>query len=172
MTGVQTCALPICIVQERENTPPPVTEKEPSAHPFAGIPESNYVPPSVCNFAAPVDKNINKDKEPTYKTVTSIQNPKVADAIYERLMKSPSVTILPEELLSLSPEIRQKMRDAVTPKRVLTSDESATVATHYNSEVPLPFAEEDIDPGPVKTGNGFPSPAQIISQDPHPLLLQ
>ena len=51
------------------------------------------------------------------------------------------------------------------PKRVLTSNELATVATHYNSEVPLPFAEEDIDPGPVKTGNGISSPAQIISQD-------
>jgi len=126
------------IVQERENTPPPVTEKEPSAHPFAGIPESNYVPPSVRNFAAPVDKNINKEKDPAYKTVAPIQNPKkVAEAIYERSMKSPSVTISPEELLSLSPEIRQKMRDAVTPKRVLTSDELATVVTHYNSEAPL-----------------------------------
>jgi len=50
----------------------------------------------------------------------------------------------------------------------LTSDESATVMTHYNSEVPLPFPEEDIDPGPVKTGNGIPSPAQIISQDRTP----
>jgi len=78
-------------------------------------------------LAAPVDKNINKEKEPTYKTVTLIQNPKVTDAIYERLMKSPSVTISPKELLSLSPDIRQKMRDAVMPKRVLTSDESATV---------------------------------------------
>jgi len=60
------------------------------------------------------------------------------------------------------------MRDAVMPKRVLTSDKSATVMTHYNSKVPLPFAEEDIDPGPVKTGNGIPSPVQIISQDHTP----
>jgi len=96
---------PVHIVQERENTPPPVAEKEPPVHPFSGLPESNYVPPSVCNFAAQVDKNINKDKEPAYKTVAPIQNPKVADAIYKRSMKSPSVTISPEELLSLSPEI-------------------------------------------------------------------
>jgi len=60
------------------------------------------------------------------------------------------------------------MRDVVTPKRVLTSDELATVTTHYNSEVPLPFAEEDIDPGPAKTGNGIPSPVQIIPQDRTP----
>jgi len=125
---------PVHIVQE--NTPPPVAEKEPPVHPFAGLPESNYIPPSIRNFAAPVDKNINNEKEPAYKTVTPIQNPKVADAIYERSIKSPSVTISPEELLSLSPDIRQKMRDAVMPKRVLTSDESATVTTHYNSEVP------------------------------------
>jgi len=52
-----------------------------------------------------VEKNINKEKEPAYKTVALIQNPKVADAIYKRSMKSPSVTISPEELLSLSPEI-------------------------------------------------------------------
>jgi len=159
---------PVRIVQERENTPPPVTEKEPPVHPFAGLPESNYVSPSVRNFAAPVDKNINKEKEPAYKTVAPIQNPKVTDAIYKRSMKSPSVTISPKELLSLSPEIQQKMRDAVMPKRVLTSNESATVATHYNSEVPLSFAEEDIDSGPVKTDNGILSPAQIISQDRTP----
>ena len=100
--------------------------------------------------------NTNKDKEPAYKTFAPIQNPKVTDVIYERSMKSPSVTILPKELLSLSPEIQQKMRDAVMPKRVFTSNELATAATHYNSKVPLPFTEEDIDPGPAKTGNGIP----------------
>ena len=92
------------IVQERENTPS-VTEKELPIHPFARIPESNYVPPSVCNFAVLVDKSINKEKEPAYKTVALIQNPKVTDVIYERSMKSPSVTISPEELLSLLLEI-------------------------------------------------------------------
>jgi len=115
-------------------------------------------------FAAPADKTSNKDKEPAYKTFALIQNPKVTDMVYERSMKAPSVTVLPEELLSLSPEIRQKMRDAVTPKWVITSDatESQTLVTHYNSEVPLPFVGEVIDPGPVCMGHGIPPPAGII----------
>jgi len=162
---------PVHIVQERENTSPLIAEKELPVHPFAGIPESNYIPPTIHNFAAPADKTSNKDKEPAYKTFALIQNPKVADTVYERSMKAPSVTISPEDLLSLSPEIWQRMCDAVTPKQVITSDvtESQTLATHYNSEVPLPFVGEVIDPGPVHTGHGIPPPAGIIPKD-HTLL--
>jgi len=121
-------------------------------------------PPTIHNFTVPVDKTSNKDKEPAYKTFALIQNPKVADMIYKRSMKAPSVMILPEELLSLSPEIWQKMCDVVTPKWVITSDVtgSPTLATHYNSEVPLPFVGEVIDPGPVHMGHGIPPPAGII----------
>ncbi|OSX66159.1 hypothetical protein POSPLADRAFT_1133345 [Postia placenta MAD-698-R-SB12] len=35
-------------------------------------------------------------------------------------MKSPFVTLTPEELLSIAPDVRNKYRDAVTPKRVST----------------------------------------------------
>ena len=90
---------PVCIVQERENTPPPVAEKEPPIHPFAGIPESNYVPPSVHNFAAPADKNGSKDKEPAYKTFAPVQNPKVADVIYEARYASLSCTVYLSNIL-------------------------------------------------------------------------
>ena len=125
----------------------------------------------IHNFAAPVDKTSNKDKELAYKTFTPIQNPKVTDTIYERSMKAPSVMISPEELLSISSEIWQKMHNAVTPKWVITSDatESLILATHYNSKVPLPFVGEVIDPGPVCMGHGIPPPAGIIPKD-HTLL--
>jgi len=42
--------------------------------------------------------------------------------------------------------------------------------THYNSEVPLPFVGEVIDPGPACMGHGIPPPAGIIPKD-HTLLL-
>jgi len=158
---------PVCIVQKRENTPPTVAEKEPPVHPFAGIPESNYVPPTIHNFTEPAEKNFIKDKEPAYKIFAPIQNMKVTDTIYERLMKAPSVMISPEELLSFLPEIWQKMHDAVTPKWVITGDvtESPVLVTHYNSKVPLPFIGEVIDPGPVCMGHGILPPAEIIPKD-------
>jgi len=115
----------------------------------------------------PAEKNSSKDKELAYKKFAPIQNLKVTDMIYERSMEAPSVTILPEELLSLSPEIQQKMCNAVTPKWVITGDvtELPALATHYNSEVPLPFIGKVMDPGPVHTGHGIPPPAGIIPKD-------
>ena len=52
------------------------------------------------------------------------------------------------------------MRDAVMPKRVLTSDESATVATHYNSKVPLLFTELTQKGAPFKFGE-----SQVAAQE-------
>ena len=50
-------------------------------HPFANIPEAQYVPPSTRNFAAPADKG--KEKEPAYRTIAPIQNTKIAEEVYE-----------------------------------------------------------------------------------------
>ena len=61
-------------------------------------------------------------------------------------MKAPFVTLSPVELLSLSPEYRQKMRDSVTPKHVVptTDKEAPTVATYLQEEVALPFMNTGI----------------------------
>lgn len=104
-----------------DNRTPPETVPDitttPPIHPFTNIPEAQYAPPTNRNFAAPVDKDKgSKDREPAYRTVAPIQNSRVADDVYSRSMKTPFVTLSPEELLSLSPEYRQKMRDSVTPK--------------------------------------------------------
>ena len=60
------------------------------------------------NFAIPADK-ANKDKELAYHTAASIQNPKVAEEVYEQSMKAPFVTLSPAELLALSPDYCQKL---------------------------------------------------------------
>jgi hypothetical protein len=56
--------------------PPPV-------HPFTNIPEAQYIPPSIRNFGAPAEKDkAPKEKEPAYRMITLIQNPKIAEDVY------------------------------------------------------------------------------------------
>jgi hypothetical protein len=89
----------------------------PPLHPFANIPEAQYTPPSTRNFAAPINKEkATKNKEPAYRTITPIQYSRVAEDVYLRSMKAPFIMLLTEEILALSPEYRQKIRDSVTPK--------------------------------------------------------
>ena len=102
-----------------EAIPPPATkEPEPPIHPFSNIPETVYKPPHERNFAA-------KSKEaPAYHTQAPIYSPVLANEVYQRSMKAPCVTLTPEELLSISPEVRGKLREAITPKR--TPNEQVT----------------------------------------------
>ncbi|EED82435.1 predicted protein [Postia placenta Mad-698-R] len=55
-----------------------------------------------------------------YKTIVPVIQPKLAEEIFQHSMKSQFVTLTPEELLSIAPDVRTKYRDAVTPKRVST----------------------------------------------------
>jgi hypothetical protein len=41
-------------------------------------------------------------------------------------MQSPHITLLPEEFFAISPEVRNQLHEAITPKRVLNE----TVSTH------------------------------------------
>ncbi|KAF8233777.1 hypothetical protein L208DRAFT_1265040, partial [Tricholoma matsutake] len=96
-------------------------------HPFANVPEVLYAPPVHRNFAAPAEKEkIVREKEPAYHTIAPIQNAKIIDDVYNRSMKAPLVTLSSEELLSISVEMHQKMRDAVTPK-CITGDSPTLV---------------------------------------------
>ncbi|OBZ76105.1 hypothetical protein A0H81_03921 [Grifola frondosa] len=61
-----------------------------------------------------------KDKDAAYKTSAPVQDPRIAEDVFNRSMKAPLLTLTPEELLSISPEVRAKYRDAVTPRRVQT----------------------------------------------------
>ncbi|EED78174.1 predicted protein [Postia placenta Mad-698-R] len=89
-------------------------------HPFANARDATYAPPNVRNFATPPKPSNDKGKEPAYKTIVPVIQPKLAEEIFQRSMKSQFVTLTPEELLSIAPDVRNKYRDAVTPKRVST----------------------------------------------------
>ncbi|EED85499.1 predicted protein [Postia placenta Mad-698-R] len=106
-----------------QSTSHPIATSAPPAppvHPFANARDATYAPPNVRNFATPPKPSNDKGKEPAYKTIVPVIQPKLAEEIFQRSMKSPFVTLTPEELLSIAPDVRNKYRDAVTPKRVST----------------------------------------------------
>jgi hypothetical protein len=103
----------------------PTTTTQPPLHPFANIAETSYQPPHERNFAAAPTKPA-KEKEPAYHHVAPIQNPCTVVDVYNKLMQSPHITLSPEELLAISPEVCNQLREAITPKRVLNE----TVSTH------------------------------------------
>jgi hypothetical protein len=111
-----------------KTAPPPeksMTMTQPPLHPFTNIAETSYQPPHECNFAATPTKPA-KEKEPAYHYVAPIQNPCTVIDVYNKSMQAPLVTLSPEELFTISPEIRNRLREAITPKRVLNK----TVFTH------------------------------------------
>ena len=105
---------------------PVVNTPKPPVHPFANAKEANYLPPHERNFASAAPGK--PAKEPAYHNQVPVYDPKIASDVYARSIKTPSVTISPEELWSISPEIRNKVRDSIMPKRVAT--DAATTATH------------------------------------------
>lgn len=136
----------------------------PTIHPYANVPEA-HINPVVPDSSAPAAVN-SKGKEPAYKTIVLIQNPRTVDLVYDRTMKSVTVTVSSKELLSLSPELRQKHRDQVTPKRVSTTgSDSSVTATHVVDA--LPYADEDLDPSLVTMKHlATTPPAQSTTPDP------
>ncbi|EED83225.1 predicted protein [Postia placenta Mad-698-R] len=102
-----------------QSTSQPIATSAPPAppvHPFANARDAIYAPPNVRNFATPPKPSNDKGKEPAYKTIVPVIQPKLAEEIFQRSMKSPFVTLTPEELLSIAPDVQNKYRDAVTPK--------------------------------------------------------
>jgi len=78
-------------------------------------------------------------------------------------MKTSFVTLLHQELLSLSPEVCQNVCEAVTPKRVVPDTKETHINTIDNS---LPFANEDT-PSVLIADTHNPPPSSLIIQDPY-----
>ena len=119
---------PVAPIVEAAPAPPKQAE-----HPFADARDANYLPPRDRNVGALPPKQ-SKDKEAAYRTTAPIQDPKFAEEVFNRSMKTPFVTLSSEELYSISHEIRAKVRDAVTPRRNPVIAPVATMA--YITEVP------------------------------------
>ncbi|KAI0953768.1 hypothetical protein AcV7_007202 [Taiwanofungus camphoratus] len=97
----------------------PATVSTPSAPPvhlFANAQDTTYTLPNLQNFATPSKPSNDKGKDPAYKTIVPIHQPKIANDIFACSMRSPLVTLTPEELLSISPDVCNRYREAVTPK--------------------------------------------------------
>jgi hypothetical protein len=101
-----------------ESQPAPVEKSvamtQPPVHPFTNIKETSYQPPHKCNFAVAPAKPA-EDKEPAYHYVASIQNPCTVIDVY-KLMQAPLITLSPEELFAISPEVCNQLCEAIMPK--------------------------------------------------------
>jgi hypothetical protein len=58
-----------------------------------------------------------EDREPAYRTLSPFSE-NLLDGIYNRILKATRLTLSSEEILNTSPEVRDKFRGDVTPKRV------------------------------------------------------
>ena len=159
--------------QERATTVPtsstqPIILPE---HPFRNAKDAAYAPPTTKTVGAQ-DKaptTVNKKPDPAYRTLPPIHDPTIATDVYNQSMEAP-VTITQRELLSLSPEVRSKVRDSTTTRRIPTRDNLATQNLFQEEEDPptnnvneLPifptFAIPMIQPR-------TPPPGAIVIEDP------
>jgi hypothetical protein len=83
----------------------PTATTQPPLRPFDNIMEMLYQPPHECNFAAAPAKP-TKEKEPAYHYVAPIQNLCTVVNVYNKSMQTPHITLSPEELYAISPEVR------------------------------------------------------------------
>ncbi|KAG5349390.1 hypothetical protein C0989_004218 [Termitomyces sp. Mn162] len=93
----------------------PVTKEpvaQPPIHPFSGIP-SHYAPPANRNFAAP-----NRTNDGAYQTMPPIYDIEQSKAVFKWVL-STKVTVSVGELCSVSQDIRNQFRTAVTPKQLV-----------------------------------------------------
>jgi hypothetical protein len=90
-------------------------------HPFRNAQDATYIPPQDRNVGALPKPAAPKKAEPAYRTLPPIHDQSIATDVYNRSLNTP-VTITQRELLSLSPEVRAQLRDAVTTRRIPNKD--------------------------------------------------
>ncbi|KAI9064920.1 hypothetical protein FKP32DRAFT_1611013 [Trametes sanguinea] len=79
--------------------------------------DATYAPPRQRNFGQPVPRPKSGDREPAYRTRAPIQQEDVIQGIFQRTMASPYLTVSLEEILSISPDMRARFREKITPRR-------------------------------------------------------
>jgi hypothetical protein len=165
------------VVIPQQPKPSETTVAEPPIHPFAGVRDATYAPPADRNFAALPKPNPVKKIEPAYRSLPPIHDKKVATDVYDRAM-STQVTLTQRELLSLSPEVRTQVRDAISTKRIPNKDETKEIHTLAEDDS-LPYALDDLgpdeedEPAPISTfiqsvkSLAPPPPGALIVPDPY-----
>ena len=104
-------------------------------HPFDHARDASYIPPA--------DRNYSHNPKPSAPTCNRapVESDKLTDAVFNRLCQRASLLVTPEELLAVAPEIRAKMKFAVTTKRS-DAHQSPEKATTF--EVTLPTSPSDV----------------------------
>lgn len=95
---------------------------QPPVHPFAAAKDVNRLPKPSAIAPPTTTRPSATTQDKAYRTTAPAYNPNLATEVFNRSLKTPSITITPEELLSISPDVRAKYRELVTPKRVAQSD--------------------------------------------------
>ena len=150
-----------------DNLPTRVPVPAMPEHPYRNIREGNY---GIQQGNLPVKPNqvTAKKPEPAYRILPAIHDPAIAAKVYTRALEAP-VTISCQELLSLSPEVRSRVRDATSAKRVAKDDPiPATVSMMQDhavteEELSYLFPDEEIV--------NYDAPAtQVLLADNTPIL--
>ena len=88
-------------------------DDEPSVHPFARAKDAAYALPTTNNVAAKPKPAPSKKPDVPLTTAAPVYDPQVASTIYACMMDS-QITITQRELLSLSLEVRNQVREATS----------------------------------------------------------
>jgi hypothetical protein len=141
-------------------------EPEPPEHPFTEARDATYAAPQHRNYAGVFKPPPGKKTEPAYRTFPPVYDGNVATDVYDRAM-STEVTVTQRELLSLSPEVRSQIREAVSAKRNITKEPPKEIHTLAFDEV-LPFALDDIEPPAQMAAQPIATFIQNIGQPTEP----
>ena len=124
------------------------TAPAPQVHPFQNAKDANYLPPANRNYAA-LPKA--KEKEAGYHTVAPVQNPEIATDVFNRTLGTEAITLTWEELLALSPDLRTRYKELLTPKRQPVGSAQVSFNDSQPEEIISPAALENV----VKTAPIF-----------------
>ena len=112
-SAINDNAAPAQPASTAEAPEPPVTNNVPTVnpplHPYSIIP-SHYQPSVNQNFGAP-----DKCLDPAYQSMPPIYDIEQSKKVFERVLQT-KLTVLVGELCSISNDIRNQLRTAVTPK--------------------------------------------------------
>jgi hypothetical protein len=103
----------------------PTTTTQPPLHPFANIAETSYPPSHEHNTAAAPCQSSSRQGA-GISLCSPVQTPRTVINVYNKSMQSPLVTLSSEELFAISPELRNRLHEDITPKQAFNE----TVSTH------------------------------------------
>ncbi|KZT23215.1 hypothetical protein NEOLEDRAFT_1213495 [Neolentinus lepideus HHB14362 ss-1] len=113
-------------------------------HPYAQARDINHPrqpAPKTVRFDTSQEKAEQAhSKEPVYRAQAPVYDPVILENVFQWLLSTPYVSLTSQELLAISPEVRNKYRDLITPKRVPPTPErvQATLEEVADEELTSP----------------------------------